>query len=109
MTDDPGDCPDGAALLWQARETLMAELLPTLREPARLSALMIANAISIAARELEDQHRQQAVEEGPAVPPRVLVAEIRAGKWDGDPVVHEMLNRETIRHLEIANPKALKA
>lgn len=43
--------PGGAELLETARETLLRELLPTLPEEQRYTALMIANAMAIAARE----------------------------------------------------------
>lgn len=47
------DRPTGADLLAIARETLRRELLPKLPEESRYAALMVANAIAIAAREAE--------------------------------------------------------
>lgn len=47
------DRPHGLDLLAIARETLRRDLLPDLAEEARYTALMIANAMAIAAREAE--------------------------------------------------------
>lgn len=44
--------PDAASLLEVARDTLLAELLPRLPADSRYAALMIANAMAIATREV---------------------------------------------------------
>ena len=45
------DKPDGAALLEEARRTLIETLLPELPPERRYDGLMVANAMAIAARE----------------------------------------------------------
>ena len=95
------DEPDGAALLRQARETLLEELLPALPEDERLNALMIANAIAIGARELD----AAAVEQAPGDPR--LAAAIRRGDRDGDAALHETLVRSCVARLKLSSPKAL--
>jgi hypothetical protein len=58
------DRPHGPDLLAIARETLRRDLLPEVSEDARYTALMIANAMAIAAREAEfgDGPMREAVE-----------------------------------------------
>ncbi len=59
------DKPDAAGLLAEARRLLRAEVLPGLSGKARFNALMIANALGIAEREVaagserEDRFRAQ--------------------------------------------------
>lgn len=70
--------PDVADLLDIARETLTAELVPLLAADARFKALMIANALSIAAR---------AARATPIIPPfdpEAICARIRSGAADND-------------------------
>lgn len=75
--------PDGPALLAAAREALLAELLPALPAALQLRARMVANAMSIAAREA-------AAEPGAlgAVPLLRLASEIRAGEHDPGRATH---------------------
>jgi hypothetical protein len=117
------DRPGGAELLHQARRTLLEELLGELPESRRYDVLMIASAMAIAARELEDGELGEAerkdLEEllGPASEDDLavalealnerLAAEIRAGTRDGDARTHALLRRDAAARLEISNPKAL--
>src|SRR5262249_34744311 len=57
------DKPNAAALLEEARRTLLEALLPLLPPDRRYDGLMVANAMAIAAREAgqEDVARREAV------------------------------------------------
>ena len=96
------DRPDGAAILWQARETFLDALLPHLPESERLNALMIANAISIGARELAGAETAEPPDEAG------LAAAIRGGVHDGDAELHAQLTESCEERLRLANPKALR-
>lgn len=125
------DRPNGAELLWQAREVLLRELLEHLPDEKRYDGLMIASAMAIAAREIEAgdaplRHWRGSLAElyGEADSPAVegaalaeellrletrLVQEIRGGRRDGDGRVHALLVEMTRDKLRESNPKALKA
>lgn len=92
------DRPDARELLEIARATFMAEVLPLLPPDQRLSALMVANALGIAARELSA--------ELPVIPP-VTVADIRAGRHDGDAALHAALLAEAKARVAVSNPRYL--
>ena len=49
---DRFDIPDAEALLGTARDTLMVELLPAIPAEQRYTALMVVNAMGVAAREI---------------------------------------------------------
>ena len=114
---------DGAELLIQARVTLLDELLGALPEDKRYPALMVANAMAIAARELaapaDGRAERQALAAllGPAreadqdatvaALAARLADEIRAGRFDGDPRVHDHLKGEVETRLALSNPKRL--
>ncbi len=117
MSDRPG----AAALLEQARRSLLEELLPVMPEGMRYEALMIANAMGIAMREIEAGARTDAEEQADL---RGLLAdaggdrgygkarlarEIRDGLRDGEAAVHRLLQESAVRRTRINNPKALKA
>lgn len=118
------DHPDGAELLRQARSVLLDELLRVLPQGRRYDVLMVASAMAIAARELEAGEEGREVERraleallGPASEDNIegalgglnrrLAAEIRAGKLDGDPRVHDILDRDAAARLALSNPKVL--
>ena len=113
------DRPDGAELLAQARATLLDELLGALPEDKRYSALMVARAMAIAERELaapEDRDAERRALQtllGPAESAAVaalagrLAGDIRAGRFDGDPRVHDHLKGEVGARLALSNPKRL--
>ena len=124
--------PAGAALLAIARDALNTELRPHLQDEARYVAAMIANAIAIAAREIEvgDAPARDALERldrlhgnaprtlrgaeleaALAGHQRRLAADIRAGRYDGDDerrrALLEHLRADVETRLRISNPKAL--
>lgn len=118
------DRPHGAELLRQARSVLLDELLGALPESRRYDVLMVASAMAIAARELEAGEAGREVERtaleallGPVSEDNIegalsglnrrLAAEIRVGKLDGDPRVHDILDRDAAARLALSNPKVL--
>ena len=114
--------PDAHELLDIARSTLLEQLLPALPGELRYPALMIANAMAIAAREsrlgLWPRTRSGHVwppwstRRRPALPDlrRQLARAIRLGSHDA-PQNHrtlvETLRQVTLARLAISNPKAL--
>lgn len=122
------DRPDATELLDIARRTLLDEVLPRLPDDLRYSALMIANAMAIAAREHAagdaDASAELArvqkfyAEPQPALAGRELqaalsgynwrlAADIRAGRCDGWGGLREHLVQTATDKLAVANPKAL--
>ena len=112
--------PDAQALLQQARRDLLELLLPALPSGLRYEALMLANALGVAAREVAAgsgawrafESRLHEVMDAPgeasgAALTRQLAAEIRAGDWDADRRLHETLSALTRARLGVANPKVL--
>lgn len=112
------DLPRGERLLMLARDLLLRDLVPLLPEERQLDGRMIANAMAIAARELELRS-----EEGTALAEaqqmlnakvtslgsqQRLSAEIKDGRHDGDEAIHQLLTRMARARLSIANPKALR-
>jgi hypothetical protein len=121
--------PDARELLGIARETINARILPALPEDLRYTALMIANAMAIARREIEagaasarsELQRLRALlfEDAPLTADRPmetilaeynrrLAGEIRAGRYDSDnSTVLAHLRRTVEEKLAISNPKGL--
>ena len=119
--------PSAADLLDIARRTIVSDIAPALPEPARYAALMAANAIAIASREIA------AAATGPGEITRIgallgdwtptadlqsdlreatarLAARIRAGRFDEGEARLRLVGhlRETTRsRLAVSNPKAL--
>jgi len=97
------DKPFGAALLDVAHQALTQEIAPALKGQQRYVALMVANAISIVAREIEqadkvakawDRALARVEREGEGnleISASRLVTAIRSGEHDGDPVLHSAL------------------
>jgi hypothetical protein len=125
------DRPDAQNLLATARSALLADILPMLPAGSRYTALMIANAMAIAQREVAAGDAPLAAECGRlrallsenAAPPagaalsdvaagynRRLAGEIRAGRFDGEEraALLEHLRRSTNEKLAVSNPKLLK-
>jgi hypothetical protein len=125
------DQPDAAELLTIAREALLDKLLPDLPEGLRYDALMIANAMAIATRELHagddaalsEFARLNALyaEPGKNVSEndlhaalveynRRLAMDIRGGRFDSNEraALLDHLEKTTADKLAVANPKALK-
>jgi hypothetical protein len=91
------DEPSGAALLDAARRALAEEIVPGLTGRPRYVALMVANAIGIAAREIAQADRlteTSAQVLGSAGDDALddLVRAIRAGARDADPELHTALS-----------------
>ncbi len=121
--------PDGPSLLMLARDILLKDLLPLLPDERRLDALMIANVMGIAARELAGGNQPPEAELAgltallsEAGPDRNeslaeaierlrwrLASEIRAGKRDANAATHAFLTTTAKAYLGESNPKALKA
>jgi hypothetical protein len=124
------DRPTGADLLAEARRTLLEALLPLLPSDRRYEALMVANAMAIAARELTSgaEVLQTAVEAlaslgiqadgaDPALAEQLqrlerrLAGDIRAGAYDAPgsrrDSVRQYLREVTTARLRLSNPKAL--
>lgn len=121
--------PEASELLAIARETYLARIVPALPENLRYTALMIANAMAIARREIRagnaparaELRRLHLLHAGS--PPqtderplrsmladhnRRLAREIRAGRYDADNgTLLDHLRRTTEEKLAISNPKAL--
>lgn len=119
-----GDHPDGAALLAEARRTLLEMLLPLLPADHRYHALMVANAMAIAAREAaqSDDDRREMLTEltaltgtggDTAVGERRLAQDIRCGLHDAPgpqrDAVHRYLRSATLARVRVSNPKAVSA
>jgi hypothetical protein len=124
------DRPDATELLEIARRTLLEDVLPRLPQDLRYSALMIANAMAIAAREhaagddaasaelarlqkwYDAPHQALA---GSALAAalieynRRLAADIRGGRCDDRAGLRDHLERTTADKLAVANPQALKS
>ncbi len=114
--------PNAHELLDIARQTLLEQVLPALSSELRYPALMIANAMAIAAREsrLEAQVRSQEqarlaalLDEAPSTLPetrRQLAHAIRQGCHDtpqARSTLVETLRQVTLARLAISNPKAV--
>jgi hypothetical protein len=122
--------PDAGDLLETARALFVAELLPALPSEKRYAALMVANAMAIAARDAsasgEDDARELAAlaallpgasapGNDPAAQLRLANAElarrIRAGAFASAPQRASLLaclEAATARRLAISNPKLLQ-
>ena len=103
------DNTHGERLLETARDVLRDELLPALPAHQRHAALMVANAMAIAAREL-NRHDAAAPNDARAAEDRRLCASIRAGRIDAGVVaaqVHAQLLASTRAKVEVSNPKYL--
>jgi Domain of unknown function (DUF6285) len=124
--------PDGLRLLELARATLLDELLPALPPEHTYAARLAANAMAIAARELETGNAPREAErealgrllgdDKETLPGLAgtetleealqrltwrLAAEIRGGKRDAEPGVFAILKEGALARLRIANPRAL--
>ena len=124
------DRPNAAELLKAARDAFSAELLPALPEALRYTALMVANALAIAERELaagDTAGRAECERLCRLLPEcsapvaaeglsdvlarynRRLAKDIRAGRFDGEqrgPLL-EHLSETTEEKLAVSNPRAL--
>jgi len=126
------DIPDAPELLAIARSTLLDKLLPRVPEELRYDALMIANAMAIAAREntagdtailaevvrlaalLKEQCEPRAGAELRSARSdlnRRLAAHIRAGRFDDRDraALLDHLAQTAAGELAVSNPRALEA
>lgn len=119
--------PDGSVLLEVARELLLQELLPLLPKEKKLEALMIANAMGVASREITTggmilyteleslarllgQERDASGESAMEAVERLhwlLASQIRGGKRDGDLETYRALKSSALAYLSESNPKLL--
>ena len=96
------DRPDGAELLAVARATLLENILPELPQARHYDALMIANAMAMARRDLET--RSPAAEHNA---PQHRASELRAGKRDGDQETYRALLESCIERVRVSQPRSL--
>lgn len=100
------DEPSGALLLDAARRALTEEVVPGLTGRPRYVALMVANAIGIASREIAEAERLRAV--GADVlagePVEALLTAIRAGARDADPNLHAALEAAAALAAQVWKP-----
>jgi len=112
--------PTGAELLAIAREVLRKELLPLLPKDKQYDALMIANAMGIAERQLQTGDapaRAEAAElaallrqQGDLASLNQRLAQgIRAGAFDHDLTAQDLLWRITVQRVRESAPRALDA
>lgn len=97
------DRPDAEALIAECLRVLREELAPDLRGEVRFKALMIANALGMAQREMAapaDQADGEAAER--------LVAGLRRGEGGGSAETYAAVKRDVEARVAISNPKALK-
>ena len=122
------ETPSGEELLIIARKLLREELIPLLPEDRRYDALMVANAMAIAARQMgfgdayEDREREdlaqllERTDDGDGGAPgdlhQNLGAKIRRGDFDpGTPLhdtVRDFLLEVTVQRLRESAPNTLK-
>lgn len=126
------NAPEGAELLRVAQKVLRERLLPGISGEQRYEALMVANAMAIAARELEagesDLREELRIltelygettvsQSGSSTKDKVvslnkrLARDIRSGVMDGACAqgVRALLKAQVTARLRISNPKYLKA
>lgn len=112
--------PDGAALLAMARDVLRKELLPLLPKERAYEVLMIANAMSIAERQLQYGESAQNAElaalqallqqQGSlAMLTRELAQRVRAGRHDDDHAAQALIWQSVVQRVRESAPKALAA
>ena len=126
------DIPDATELLAIARSTLLDKLLARVPEELRYDALMIANAMAIAAREhaagdaaaqreharlsaLMSEHDELRAGADPITEraglKRRLAAQIRAGRFDDEDrkTLLDHLAQTAADELAVSNPRALES
>ena len=94
-------------LLATAARVLREKVAAGLSGDARYQALMVANAIAIAGRQMDDVRLRDPGHVPAAEDPASLVDAIRSGAVDGRADVHEWILRELRAKVAVSNPKAL--
>jgi hypothetical protein len=106
---DGAEMPDGAALLEIARRTLLDDVLPGLAGDARFKALMVANALAIAARAHADSGVAEAARALGAF--AEVCAGIRGGTYDPGTPDHDRIAAALLALAEakcrVSAPRAL--
>ena len=107
----------GADLLQVARDALVAEVLPGLAGAQRYAALMVANALKMVERELVVNGHVRAADravqafagpvDNPGGPAKALGKAIRAGRYDGEPRLHQALYARAIQAVAVTRPDIL--
>jgi hypothetical protein len=105
------DRPDAAELVAIALARFRTEILPAVPAEMRLTALMIANALGIAERELTGRDDGTLAasmvaligETAEFIPG--FVADLRRGRWDDHADMHRLLLEDAKARLAIANPR----
>ncbi len=105
------DRPDAAELIAIALASFRAEILPAVPADKRLAALMIANALGIAERELTGRGNGTLAAElaaligatAEAIPG--FIADLRRGRWDADADMYRLLLQDAKARVAIANPR----
>lgn len=103
------DPTHGERLLETARDVLRDELLPALPAHQRHAALMVANAMAIAAREM-NRRVDATLDDERVAADRRLCASIRQGRVDDGAAaaqLHAELLADTRARVEVSNPKYL--
>jgi hypothetical protein len=125
------DRPTGSELLHEARRVLQEEVVPELGGEARFKVLMVANAMAMAMRELEQGEApahaeyeaflslygetRRPVEDSYALEELLLAFnqrfadEIRRGERDGEGLSHRILVNQARARVLISNPRIAKA
>lgn len=96
----PDDRANAAELVAIARRTLAEDLTPHLAESKRLDALMAANALAIAAREIDATSASVDTTQA-----RALGASIRVGKHDANDGLAGALRENARVRTSLSNPK----
>lgn len=101
------DDPSGADLIEAARRALTEEVLPGLAGHPRYVALMVANALGIAAREIgeSDSLASAGTDLLGVDDAEGLVRAIRDGRRDADPALHAALTARTAIAARIWKPR----
>lgn len=113
------DRPGGAELLAEARRLLREELAPALDGRRRYQALMIANALGMAERELRAGEAPLEAERAGlarllgrdgslATLNAAFAAALREGRLAGDPAAYALLLEEARARVAESNPRALE-
>ena len=99
--------PGPEDLLKTAARVLRESVAAGLSGEARYQALMVANAIAIAGRQMGEGRLQDLGDMPAAEDPASLVRAIREGALDGRADVHERILRKLRAAVAVSNPKAL--
>ena len=94
-------------LLETAARVLREEVVDGLSGRARYQALMVANAVAIAARQISDAPRQDLADIPAAADVASLVRAIREGTLDGRADVFDWIVERLRAEVAVSNPRAL--